>query len=211
MVQKTSMQLWYEYDKTGFPLILLNNFSMHLAPVTRVQFERFIRETDLFTELLQLNPPVSCDDLNTHNYERLFVTGINPEEALAFAEWLGGDFDLPTLDEWRQAYRHLQGTFIELPQPLCESASTMFNKLYELLPRIRYLRDSSLKHIGLELALMRDGVVEWVCHGNEYIGLGAPRNRFHPNTWNPLKDEIRPIHTGQRIHFFGFRLVRRTQ
>ncbi len=203
------MQFWYEYDRTGFPLILLDNFSIHLTPVTKIQFERFISKTDSFTELLQLNQPVPYDDLNANNYERLFVTGITPEEALAFAKWLGDDFDLPTLDEWRQVYKHLQGSFIELPKPPCESANTMLNRLYELLPRVRYLRDSSIKHIGLEISLMRDGVVEWVYHGDEYIGLGAPRSKFHPNTWNPLRDEIRPIRMGQRIRFFGCRLVRR--
>lgn len=203
------MQLCYEYDKTGFPLILLDNFSIHLMPVTRVQFEIFINETDSFPELWQLNPPISYGELDANNYERLFVTGATPEEALAFAKWLGDDFDLPTLDEWRKVYGQLQSTFIELPEPTGEPAKAFCNQLYACLPRVHYLRDSSFKHLGLELSLMRDGLVEWVSCGNEYIGVGAPRNRFHPNTWKPLQDEIRPIHTGQRIHFFGFRLMRR--
>jgi len=203
------MQLWYDYDKTGFPIILLDNFSIHLTPVARVQLETFANETGSFIELSQLNPTTSYDELDSDSYERLFVTGITPEEALAFAKWLGDDFDLPTLDEWHDVYRRLQSTFIELPQPTSEPASAFFSKLYALLPRIRYLRDSSFKHVGLELALMRGGLVEWVSSGDEYIGVGAPRNIFHPNTWNPLKDEIRPIRIEQRIHFFGFRLVRR--
>ncbi len=49
--------------------------------------------------------------------ERLFITGLWPDEALAFARWLGEGFDLPTLAEWRAIYAALKRAALPPPPP----------------------------------------------------------------------------------------------
>ncbi len=61
----------------------------------------------------------------------------------------------------------------------------------------------------LDLALMREGLVEWVGQGKTWAGLGAPRPGFFPNLWDPLDHEVKPIRLDERLPYFGFRLVRR--
>lgn len=99
-------------DRTGFPLVAIPGLGMevHLLPVTKVQFERFLAEPDAFgdtwyEEALALNPRVPSRQFTAKNRERLFLTGILPEEALAFAKWLGAGFDLPTVTEWREIHK----------------------------------------------------------------------------------------------------------
>jgi hypothetical protein len=52
-------------------------------------------------------------------------------------------------------------------------------------------------------------VVEWVRQGQTWVGLGAPRPQFHPNLWDPLTNEVKPLRLDERLPYFGFRLVRR--
>ena len=56
---------------------------------------------------------------------------------------------------------------------------------------------------------MAEGVVEWAGKGGSWVGLGAPRPDFQPNLWNPLVEEVRANRPGERLRYFGFRLVRR--
>ena len=98
----------FSCDRTGFPLITVPEamVAMHLLPVTKVQFERFLAEPNTYgdawyEEVLTLNPRISYRQCTAENRERLFLTGIVPEEALAFARWMGDGFDLPTVAEWR--------------------------------------------------------------------------------------------------------------
>ncbi len=80
-----------------------------MLPVTKIQFERFLAEShnlgdDSYKEALRLNPSVSHQQFTPDNREQLFVTGILPQEALNFARWMGNEFDLPTVEEWRFIY-----------------------------------------------------------------------------------------------------------
>lgn len=190
-------------DKTGFPLIKIGNLgSVHLWPVTNVQFERFICETNRFEDtwydsILKLNPRVSYKYFDKQNYEGLFVTGVTPQEALGFARWLGEGFELPTVDEWRRFYRMLSDESIpEMPTSgLSTSAYSIWLKLKGFLKGPR------------KFALVQDGIVEWAKKGDKHIGLGAPRSSFHPNAFDPLNDEVTPLQ--ERVFYFGFRLIRR--
>jgi hypothetical protein len=60
-----------------------------------------------------------------------------------------------------------------------------------------------------EFCLFHGGLVEWVRHGESWVGLGAPRPEFHPHLWNPLTHEVKPIRPDERLPYFGLRLVRR--
>lgn len=201
-------------DKTRFPLLRIPalRLAVHCWPVTKVQFERFLAETNQtdkyndswYEQVLLLNPRVSYINFSLENYEQLFITGILPSEALDFAQWLGEGFDLPTLEEWRAIFQNFQNVtnLIKKPICMCPQAKQIWKCLQEIL---------SCSHTNTlaDLSLMRYGVVEWVRYREEFVGLGMPRPRFQPNVWEPLKEPIRPINPNERLKYFGFRLVRR--
>jgi formylglycine-generating enzyme required for sulfatase activity len=200
-------------DRTGFPLLAVPDIGVEvqLLPVTKVQLERFLAVPNSFgdswyEEVLACNPRVSYRQFSADTRERLFVTGVFPEEALAFARWLGEGFDLPTSQEWRalfailareQVLQHHVTSFVR--QHCAASVGSILERL------LAQLRVDSL----LGLSLMCGGLVEWVRQDNTWIGLGAPRPGFHPNLWDPLTVEVKPLHPGSRMPYFGFRLVRR--
>jgi hypothetical protein len=198
------------HDKTGFPLLVVEDAGVeaHLLPVTKLQFEQFIAETNIisqnhYQEMLALNAVTSPHNFSPEERERLFVTGILPDEALAFARWLGDGFDLPTAREWREVYAALRRVPPPRQTPLLEVVDGVAKAILERFSEqmeIRSLRD---------YALMEGGLVEWVRHEKSLLGLGAPRPEFHANLWDPLVNEIKPIRLDQRIPYFGFRLVRR--
>jgi formylglycine-generating enzyme required for sulfatase activity len=199
------------FDRTNFPLIAVEAVSMevHLWPVTKVQFEQFVTETGEITKrqyqkMLALNPAVPFDRFALGQRERLFITGVLPREALAFARWLGEGFDLPTVMEWRAIHAALRRTSLpmhdDLTSELVEGpAGLILDKFSARLPA-RSMVDYSL---------MPKGLVEWARQGRQWVGLGAPRPEFHPNLWDPLTNEVKPIRSGERLAYFGFRLVRR--
>jgi hypothetical protein len=190
-------------DKTGFPLVEVKELGIiNIWPITKVQFERFMSETNMFGDkwydsLLRLNPRISYKYFDKNSYERLFLTGIKPEEVISFAHWLGEDFDLLTLDEWRSVYRVFG--FHSVPELPATGLSTPANTIW------LKLRAFSKTLTGF--ALMHDGLIEWVRKGTNYIGLGTPRHSFLPNAYNPLNDEV--ILLEERLFYLGFRLIRR--
>ncbi|MCC6444478.1 MAG: SUMF1/EgtB/PvdO family nonheme iron enzyme [Armatimonadetes bacterium] len=196
-------------DKTGFPLICIPQTGVvaHLLPVTKVQFEQFRAETGAYDDawyrtLCELNPSADCGSFTEETREGLFLTGIVPEEAEAFARWMGLGLQLPTVEEWRAVYNAVSlypcfpGCF---PKRLCEPAGRLLERLQVQLQPLALL----------DLSLMNGGVVEWAQNGREWVGLGSPRPHFLPNLFNPLEDEIRPVRPGERLKYYGFRLIRR--
>jgi hypothetical protein len=179
-----------------------------LLPVTKWQFEQFIAKTRKFNRsqykaMLALNPGLPPEELTMDARERLFLTGILPEEVQAFARWLGEDFDIPTAEEWRAVNRALRLTPMPthnlLSELVEEPAATIVAKLSTLLQ----------PYSIFDLALMDNGLVEWVRLGQDWVGLGAPRPEFHPNLWDPFDHEVKTIQPDERLPYFGFRLVRR--
>jgi formylglycine-generating enzyme required for sulfatase activity len=193
------------FDKTGFPMLRVRKVgAFHLWPVTKCQFKRFLSETDQYGDkwydsILSLNEPISFENLSESNYERLFMTGILPREAMDFAGWLGEDFDLPTEAEWKKFYRTVKNLFnIRLsPYGLSDSAVTLGQKIGGFL------------RTPLTFSFLQGGVVEWLKGEKGYVGRGSPRDSFFPNAWNPLNDSIHAIDRNERIFYFGFRLIRR--
>ncbi len=197
-------------DRTNFPLVAIEEAGVeaHLLPITKVQFSQFIDETKAvngakYQAMLALNPAVAPRQFLAEEREQLFISGILPQEALAFARWLGEGYDLPTIKEWRAIYAALRREppprHTHLTDVLDGPARTIISKLADYL-HIRSMRDFSL---------MEGGLVEWVRQGQTWVGVGVPRPEFHPNLWNVLTNEVKPIRVGQRVPYFGFRLVRR--
>ena len=198
------------FDRTNFPLIAVEDVGVeaHLLPITKVQFEQFINESGgdklPYLDMLALNPPVAPDKFTFEEIERLFITGILPDEALAFAGWLGDGFDLPTLTEWRAIYHTFRRAALPIDTPF--SPDLLPGPAGLILTR---LAAQAHRHSLLDVSLMRSGLVDWVRDNKQWVGLGAPRPEFHPNLWDPLTNTVKPIHAGERIPYFGFRLVRR--
>ena len=202
--------MWLSCDPTGFPLLSLPalRLDVSLWPCTKAQFERFLSEPESgfgdgwYEEVLAVNPRVSWREAPSPP-ERLFLTGIYPEEALSFARWMGAGFDLPTVSEWRAAEAALAGVPIDrqstsrLKEEWVEEAGAAFDHLRKL---------TGAKTWG-GLTLSRGGVVEWVREGRAFGGLGTPRPGLLPNIYNPQLDVWHPAR--RRLDYLGFRLIRR--
>ncbi|NIM13841.1 MAG: SUMF1/EgtB/PvdO family nonheme iron enzyme [Candidatus Aminicenantes bacterium] len=197
-------------DKIGFPLAEVPGVgAFHLWPVTKYQFEQFMSETNRYGDkwyepILSLNKRISFKYFSEGNYEKLFLTGILPGEAMDFARWLGDNFDLPTEEEWKIFYRFINNQAdISFPNGLSIPALTIGQKLAKFL------------HTPKELSLLQGGVLEWVKGtgghkgGSEYVGRGVPRSSFYQSAWSPLDPSIKGINTKERVYFFGFRLIYR--
>ncbi|MFC1596927.1 hypothetical protein ACFL5Q_03170 [Planctomycetota bacterium] len=187
------------------------DLEVQLLPVTKVQFERFLAEPNRFDDpwyedVLAVGPRTSYRRFGDSDREGVFLTGILPQEALAFAEWMGSGFDLPTVREWRDIYVAL-GRLSSFTSPLTESHQTGMGCQAEAIWR-RLMAQTDGRSL-LELSRMVGGLIEWARNGNRWVGLGAPRQEFYPNLYNPLADEVRAIRPDRRLPYFGFRLVRR--
>lgn len=202
----------FSYDRTGFPLITVPDLAVkvHLLPVTKVQFERFIAEADndfgskWYRKVLRLNSRVSYHQFTDKNRERLFITGVLPNEARVFAHWMGSSFDLPTVEEWRAIYRWLQKEPISShhweQEAIATSARIILNKL------LAQTEASTL----LDLSLMKDGVLEWSRRqDSKRVGLGQPRKRFFATLIDPLLRDHEPIYPKRRRKYLGIRLIKR--
>lgn len=202
----------FSFDRTGFPLIRLPRVGLdvHLLPVAKVQFERFIAEPHGFGDgwyegILALNPRVSYRQFSDGDREGVLITGLLPEEALSFARWLGDGWVLPTTEQWRAIYAALESAETEpdewealRSQCRAPQARTILTQLMDQLKPRTWAR----------LSLMHGGLVEWVRQDNGWVGVGTPRSVFYPNLWDPAADVVSPLRAAARLPYFGFRLVR---
>lgn len=190
-------------NKTHFPLLEIENIgSLTLWPITKIQYEMFISQANRYgdtwyDEILTFNPRISYQDFNKKNYERLFITGLHVEEAQSFSIWFGEYFRIPTVEEWRNIYQIIcDQDFFTCPSDISIQANIIWEKIMKF------------SKSPIQFTLMKDGVVEWVKNGEEYVGLGAPRPHFHPNVLNPETDLVSKIKRNERLHYFGFRLIK---
>lgn len=194
----------FSSDRLGFPFLRIEELDLgvQLLPVTKLQFERFLAEPNAYGDswyeaALAINPRVSSARVEASTRERVFTTGVLPEEALDFARWIGPGYDLPTVAEWRA----IRDAVSRLPDP-----AEVVSALRRSLGRISDCLPTSTVP---EFMLMEGGLVEWVRDGAGYAGLGAPRPESHPNLWRPMSEVVRPIRPTDRLPYFGFRLVKR--
>lgn len=207
-VTSRSAALNWEMDKHGFPFVYMQPLGAfwQLFPLAKPQFERYWLDhpsaysNEWYQKRLQRNSRCSPRQRNIAQYEQLFLTGLLSSEAVALAEQGGGQ--LPTVAEWRTAYRWLEEQPAVLPPPDLSNLHPLAREMWEQL--YRQVRPKTLN----ELALMHGGVTEWVRDGDQFAGLGKPRPSFQRTLGNPLTSPpVRPIRPNQRIHHFGMRLM----
>lgn len=206
----------YEWsvDPSGYPLVFVEPLDafVQLFPVAKPQFEKFLAsgwqgwlDDEWYEEILTLNPRASYRTPDERAPERLFMTAVMPEEALAFARWMGRDYALLTAAEWRACYEWFGGRPAppappELPGRLSRDARAIWDAAEGLWLEPR--RQSSLR----ELSLMTGGVLEWVVEQpGRYCGLGEPAgSKFQRKAGDP----VRPVGRS-RLRNLGFRLCKR--
>ncbi|MBV8855788.1 MAG: SUMF1/EgtB/PvdO family nonheme iron enzyme [Acidobacteria bacterium] len=211
--QRSDAYKW-RVDASGYPLVFVEPLDayVHLFPVTKPQFERFIAsgrylgfDDAWYQEILTLNPRASYRSPHVHPRERLFMTGVTAEEALAFGRWVGRDYGLLTAEEWRTCYEWFDGR--PAPPPLAglsERLSLDARAVWDIVEEqwLEPHRRSSLR----ELSLITQGILEWVVElPGRYCGLGEPAAS---NLQRKVGDPVRPVGQG-RLRNLGFRLKAR--
>lgn len=203
--------MWSGCDRLGFPLLRLprRSFRFHLLPVTKAQFEQYLAEPGgwgdaWYADILAVAPRASWRSFRPEDRERVFMTGVLPDEAMRYALWMGPAFDLPNEAEWRDTFRELN-----------RSAATLADiDRRGWSPIALQIADSICDQLGTDrladVALLRQrmGLVEWTRGKRVWRGLGSPRHEFWPNLWNPLgSDHVKD--EGTRLKYVGFRLIER--
>lgn len=203
----------WEIDASGYPLVHIDPLGiwMHLFPVTKAQFERFIAaaprsgfDDEWYSALLELNLRASFRSRDLAHYERLFITGVTFEEAISFGLWVGPDYSLLDVEQWRACFRWLDGKKAPaLPSALFGGLARDARAIWNVIED--RLRPRTL----LELSLMSRGVMEWTVDLSKgYVGLGDPRPESpFPPRLREWADIVKPL-TARPIDF-GFRLCKR--
>jgi hypothetical protein len=201
----------WQLDRTGFPIVWIDPLEsyLHLFPIAKVQFEQFLSgatatswSDEQYAELLELNPRASYRAVNETKYERIFLTGIRPEESKEFAGWLGENYSLPDDRQWLACYDWLAR------QPITGIPAGMSDEAFAIWQIVAGLRGADNL---LGLSLMSEGVKEWVrssSNSEKYAALGCPPASFPTLSRNPR--QLVNINTSQaRLSAYGFRLLRK--
>ena len=201
-------------DATGFPLLSLPAVGLqcHLFPVTKYQFEFFLGGTPgaarhpAYDEMQAKSRRVGWRGL-TGWPGGVFAVGARLDDAVRFADWLGGGFRLPTGDEWRA----IDAALTAAPPPALVSgiAPPAFHPAAQALAAWALAdgRGTTWRLLGL----FENAFLEWVTTLEPRGGLqGRPRPEFARGmVQNP------PVHPPQRAlsdarqSGVAFRLVRR--
>jgi hypothetical protein len=174
-------QYEWQVDASGYPLILVEPLDtyVHLFPVTKPQFEKFISSgrkpgfgDEWYAELLELNPRVSYRNPDISPRERLFMTGVTTDEASDFGRWLGRDYRMLTAEEWATCYDWFAGqNAVSMPGELRSRLARDAVATWDLIEAQWLDRGSHLQ----DLSLMKHGILEWVVERpGRYCGLGEP-------------------------------------
>ncbi len=220
-----------EFDPFGFPMVRVEEVESHVhwLPITKIQFETFLChssdarfDSPWYEELCRSNRRVSPRELQAENYWGAFLTGILPDEALAFAEWCGPSYRLPSLEEWLVAFRALR--LAPLWQPDWQEIPN--DRVRCLLTELGGIARESMSHpfdespdgpqhasCLADQMFLRMGVLEWVAASeiaSTWCGLGE----LHPGFGHHLSllDKEIPVELHdplkERHDSFGFRLFR---
>ena len=206
----------WKIDSSGYPLVFVEPLEayVHLFPVTKQQFERFITsrrqggmDDKWYEEIDALNPRVSYRSLDIHTPERLFMTGVSTDEAQSFSRWLGRHYSLLSADDWKKCYDWFKEQQDQpapfLPLNLAERLSTDAVAIWDIIEA--QLLDQH-KQINLwNLSLMKQGILEWVIElPGTYYGLGDPAT---VKSMRKFSDPLRLLGAEPRRHKnLGFRL-----
>lgn len=194
-------------DRTGFPLVHVEQLALdvHLLPVTKVQCEAFLAEPNGFGdrwyfEVLQTNPRRSWRNLAEGLPTEALLTGIHPDEARAFADWLGSGFRLPRVAEWQNLFRLWREQQLDLNVLKGGLEARMERSASALI-------EGRTGHSLSELSYLSGGVLEWVWSKRGWQLLGQPAESLCPNLFD-WRVPVRPTDRNRRCGLFGFRLVR---
>ena len=197
-------------DRTGFPLIPFEQLRLdvHLLPVTKLQFERFLASPNEFgdtwcTNVLRINGRASWRSFREGNREQLFLTGILPEEAASFAAWLGAGFRLPTVVEWQAIHAH----WFRSKRDWNSIAGFLDRADRQVRQLVRALLQGRHSASLAELAHLRRGVMEWASSRRGWRLLGQPREAFCSQLFD-CQTAVTPTDPMKRHRAYGFRLVR---
>ena len=195
-------------DRAGFPMVWIPPLAafVHLFPILKAQFECFLTQTDLpefgdqwYQQLLRYNPRLALSARTFGEYEQLCLTGLLPEDLAAFAEWQGSGFRSLTLREWQVAAEWMARQGLSVPPAEVEHAMALAaRRIWTGL--LAALQPQTLH----DLALLRNGVVEWVIEPDGLAqGMGRPRQRFQPgfaqSPWIPTSPPRRAKIWGGRL------------
>jgi hypothetical protein len=211
-VSDLSSYRWH-LDRTGYPMIRVDPLDcfVHLFPVTRVQFEKFIAsgfgagfDDEWYGARLLSNPRVSYSDISREDYEGLFATSVTIAEVEMFANWLRcglETFSLLSSEEWELGYQWLLTKKPTAPPPEVTESGAL--STWQFIQT--HLSPQSLG----DCALMSNGVMEWVAFKSSpqekrYCGLGRPRAHFSPQPFRNIFEPSIPLI--DRPRNFGFRL-----
>lgn len=217
----------FKPDRTGFPMIKVDSLNayVHFWPLTKLQFEIFICSRpdnrfseEVYNELITLNPRISPNDVNDRNFWRAFITGLRPTEAELIAQWYGDDYEVPTLEEWHEAFIEFE-KLLPIPTTLIEQHTSTNARIRLLTKKLlqagdRATRATASKPQLVDQMLMRGGVVEWVRYDHDPSWAG--KGRSHQGLYSMLSEPRRPAPDsllrdpkGDRSFYYGTRLIRR--
>lgn len=195
---------------------------VHLLPVTKIQFEYFLtdRPEPHFSEswykgVLAHNPRVSPGKVRQKNYWNAFLTGLTPEEAGNFANWLGKTtddaFELPTSDEWYELYQEMKGQ-PPLSQALFRSLNfpARVEALLQNVDKAAAMEQEAQRDLA-DSMMLREGVFEWVqLKGDKWGGAGLPNGSIGGGIINlDAGQPKQPQAVDPAPPFYGFRLLKR--
>ena len=150
-------------DRSGAPAVKFSETKyIHILPVTKYQFERFIWKTSPswcdYEKIIEDTGRVSPNGINRKNLSSAFLTNVNFEEALEFSKWLG--VRLPTVKEWDEA-----SDIVFREERLFENALKYMTEIKEkqkIDRRILKLIDSLCK-LGIKRKDLNNVIGELVC------------------------------------------------
>jgi hypothetical protein len=202
-------------DRTGFPVAQIEQIGLafNLLPVTKVQFEQFLSEprgnSDLWYEkVLEVSPRTSWRRITESERPGLFMTGILPHEVSWFGQWLGEDFALPDITQWRQIDHWACHT--RYNGNLWKNAGMSLAARYMLEEMEQQLQPQTWSEIMMLHGERRDAIGNWVQWQDEdhrdvnYGVLGrVPRSVGNPQKHPPFL----PPSPQYRDVRYGFRLM----
>jgi hypothetical protein len=203
------------FDRTGFPYLAVPEAGVAVAllPVTKAQAEFWLGDPsgpgdDWYAEVLAVAPRVGWRASGKFPLWHLLLTGVHPGEAERLAAWLGPEYRLPSAAEWRAADRALSALSIDHVTALM--ASIEGGKGHPAAAGILRRPWQAKRRTAAQLALLEDGVLEWVARPAPPHGaLGRPaadlpaKLILDPQAFDPVT-----LITPGRHAAFGARLVR---
>lgn len=120
------------------------------------------------------------------------MTGLDLDVIDDFLSYLGFNYRLPTLDEWRDLF--------EVSYVIEKSSSYLKKLCSERSPEpVRLWIEKGL------CPLVKEGIFERI-HGNEESFVGRPFHELLPNTWDPK--QLKKVNIEKGRCMIGFRVVR---